>query len=263
MRDPARGVLPAARSLVLLGFLVTLFWWPAGTAGGQELRSTIDRDVRPAHVREELPEVDSKLRAGKWKAGLRHAQRLTETVVRRTWYGRELRPVLSELALYQALAEANLDRREQAIWHWHIAQNLDPAMRRRDLAPYGKAGKLLYEHLLRALGEVPVPFVVPETYPGGPRLVGAVQPEMKSEPTVLNNTGAAIEGTGSFHVEVLIDEQGRIHQPVVTSTHLHPIVIYASLEWLRRLPRFEPSRFEGEPADSLDRVTIRFKVSRW
>ena len=86
---------------------------------------------------------------------------------------------------------------------------------------------------------------------------------MKTVPTVLNNTGAALEGSGDFDVEVLIDERGRFQQPVVISDHLHPIIVYASLEWLRRLPAFEPARFDGEPVDSLDRVAIRFEVKRW
>ena len=235
----------------------------AAAVPAQELRSSIDGDIRPAQVEEELQAVDARLRAGKWKAGLRHAQRLTETVIRRTWYGRELRRIVAELALYQAVAEANLGRRDDAIWHWHIAHNLTPAMRRRDLAPYGDAGKLLYEVPLRALGEVPAGFVVPEALAGSGRLVGPRQPKMPRKPTILNNTGAAIEGTGNFQAEVLVDERGRIQHPVVTSDHLHPIVIYASLEWLRQIPPFTPARFDGEPVDSLDRVTIRFEINRW
>ena len=40
---------------------------------------------------------------------------------------------------------------------------------------------------------------------------------------------------------------------MVISDHLHPIVVYASLEWLRGLPPFTPARFDGEPVDALDR----------
>ncbi len=247
--------------LTLIGILA---WLPGSAASyAQRLRTSIDGQVRPAKVKEELVEVDAKLRAGKWKAGLKDAQLLTEVVLARTWYGKELRGIVSELALYQAVAEANLDRREVAIWHWHVAQNLDLRMRRRDLAPYGKAGKLLYEYPLRAEGEVPAPYVVPETLPGQARLRGAVMPEMSSVPTVLNNTGAVQEGTGDFHVEVIIDRQGRVQQPVVRSAHLHPIVIYASLEWLRKIPPFQPARYDGEPVDALDSVTVKFHVERW
>lgn len=251
------------RSLSVRVFATLLVGCWAIVADAQQLRSSLDGKIHPTEVQEELEKVDAQLRSGKWKTALRHAQRVTETVLTRTWYGKEIRRMLSELALYQAVAEANLGRRDDAIWHWHIAQNLDFRMRRRDLAPYGKAGKLLREFPLRALGEVPVTFSVPETYPGGPRLDRAVGPKLSSFPTVVNNTGAAQEGTGDFHAELLIDEQGRIRQPVVITTHLHPIIIYASLEWLREMPLFKPAQFKGEPADSLEKFIIRFKVSRW
>ncbi len=244
----------AAPLLVLAGVAVS---------EAQRLRSNVDREVRPTEVREEMEKVDAKLRAGKWKPGLKEARVLTKVVVQRTWYGRELGPMLAELALYQALAEANLGRRDEAIWHWHMAQNLDFRVRRRDLSPYGEAGKLLLEFPLRDLGEVPVPYVVPSTYPGGPRLVPAFKPEMPESPTILNNTGAALEGTGDLDVEVIFDETGQLRQPVVISSHLHPIVIYATLEWLRGIPPFNPSLYKGEPADDLGKIKIQFKVSRW
>ena len=88
-------------------------------------------------------------------------------------------------------------------------------------------------------------------------------PDTSSVPTILNNTGAAQEGTGDFHVEVIIDRQGRVQQPVVKSTHLHPIVIYASLEWLRQLPPLQPARYDGEPVDDLDSITVEFHLERW
>ena len=229
----------------------------------QTLRSNLDDHVPPAKYQEELENVEESLRNHKWKTGLRQARRLTDTVVRRSWYGKELKQMLSELALYQAVAEANLGRRDDALWHWHIAQNLDFKIRQRDLAPYGEAGKLLYEFPLRARGEVPTGFVVPETYPTGPRLDRPRKPEMPTPPTVLNNTGAAIEGSGDFKAEVIIDENGEFHQPVVLSPYLHPIVIYASLEWLRKWAPFEPALFEGEPADFMDEITVQFHVSRW
>ncbi|MEM7356901.1 MAG: hypothetical protein AAF657_39170 [Acidobacteriota bacterium] len=244
-------------------FIALSIFLAVGTAEAQRLSSTLEGDVRPAKVQEELEKVESMLLRGKWKAGLRYATTLTEIVVGRMWRGREIRSMLTDLVVARAIAEANLGRRDEAVWHWHLAQNLSFRVRQRDLTPYGEAAKLLYEHPLRALGEVPPPFVVPESYPGGPRLTSPVRPEMHSIPEVVNNTGAALEGSGDFHVEILIDETGQFQHPVVISTHLHPIILYTSLEWLRRLPRFGPAKFEGEPVDHLEKITVRFEVSRW
>lgn len=232
-------------------------------ASGQELRSNIAKDIRPSEVQAELEKVDEKLREGKWKAGLRHAQNVAETVIKRTWYGRELPRIVAEMAFLQAVAEANLDKRELAVWHWYIAQNLDFRMRARDLSPYGKAGKLLREYPLRDLGEVPAGFQVPQPLAGSGRYRAAVKPVLKTKPIILNNTGAVIEGTGNFRVEVMLDEKGKIRQPVVTSEHLHPIVIYASLEFLRTMPPFKPAFFDGKPVDAIEKVVLQFEVSRW
>ncbi len=252
----------AKLSQAVLGVLV-IACMSTGSLFAQTLRSTADDHVPPAQYQEELEKLDKNLRDHKWKSGLRSARRLTDTILGRSWYGKELGRMLSELALYQAVAEANLGKRDDAVWHWHVAQNLDFRMRRRDLSPYGEAGKLLQEFPLRARGEVPVGFVVPTTYPTGPRLDRPRRPKMRTVPTVLNNTGATIEGSGDFKVEVIIDQSGEFHQPVVVSSYLHPVVIYASLEWLRKWGPFEPALFEGEPADFLDEITVQFNVSRW
>ncbi len=250
-------------SRVLGLLLASILAWSGAPAPAQRLSSNLGDEVRPSQIREEMEKVEAKLRQGKWKSALAHTERVIKTVLGRTWYGKELRQMVADLALYQALAEANLGRDGPAIWHWHIAQNLDFRIVKRDLAPYGEAGKLLYEHPLRARGEVPVPFEVPDHYPGGPPYEGPDRPRMRSIPEVLNNTGAVQEGSGDFKVELLIDEQGEMHQPVVISSHLHPIIIYASLEWLRRMPAFVPARYKGEPADALETFTVSFKVSRW
>ena len=255
--------MPSRRHVLLIS--AALLAWLVSAPGprAQTLSSNVDGHVPPGEYQKELEEAEESLRQHKWKAGLRKARRLAETLTLRSWYGKELGRMLSELALFQAVAEANLGKREEALWHWHIAQNLSFKMRNRDLSPYDEASKLLLEFPLRKLGEVPVGFVVPDTYPGGPIMKSARQPEKSSWPTVLNNTGAALEGSGNFHAEVIVDKKGHLHQPVVTSTHLHPIVIYSSLEWLREISPFRPALFEGEPSDDLYKVTVQFQVSRW
>lgn len=250
--------------VVGLSLILGCFLGSAGRLDAQVVRSTIDNLVSPEEYQEELDTIHESLLAHKWKRGLRHARSLTETILRRSWHGKELQRMLSELALYQAVAEANLPRlRYEAIWHWHIAQNLDFKMRNRDLSPYGRAGALLREFPLRRQGSVPAGFEVATTYPTGPRLDPPRKPGTATVPTVLNNTGAALEGSGDFKVEVIVDKYGRLHQPVVISTYLHPIVIYGSLEWLRDWAPFQPARLDGKPADYLDTFTVQFQILRW
>lgn len=210
----------------------------------------------------EIRKVEAELRAHKWKAALKKARTLADRVSRSSWYGPDLGRVLAELALAEAVADANLGHDRQAIWLWHTAINLDFKIRRRDLSPYGEAAKLLYENKLRRQGEMPPGFDDREVTP----LVRSERPkppEMKRIPTIVSNSAAVREGSADCHVEVIVDEKGALHHPVVVSSHLHPIVIYGVLRWLEGLPPFEPRRIEGEATDSLYDLVVDFQVSRW
>lgn len=206
-----------------------------------------------------LEKIDAALRSGKWKPARKQAQKLAAAVVKTSWYGAELDKVLAELAFQQAAALANLGERDEAIWYWHIAQNLDFRIVRKDLAPYGDAAKLLREFPLRTPGKVPAGF---RTYPrdGNDRAPGL--PKI-SEQKILTNTGATIDKPGDCAVELVLDAAGKTHQPVVISTHLNPIVIYYVLEEMLEFPPFVPATYDREPVDCLFELTIRFKVIRW
>ncbi len=210
---------------------------------------------------DELDKVDAKLRAGNWKKGQRAARRTAEDIVRQSWYGAELRRILAELAFYQAAAAANMGQNEEAIWYWHIAQNVDPRIRKKDPAPYGDAGKLLREFLLRKRGEAPARFRVAR--PGYGKRFHHPVPAAGWAPSIPMNAGAKLEGAGHIRVELIVDRQGRPHHPVLISTYLHPVVVYSALDSLRTMPPFQPASDSGEPVDSLFEFTAGFKFSRW
>ncbi len=206
-------------------------------------------------------EIEQRLQQQAWQKAQKAARKLAGRVLSEGWYDRELGAVLAELALYQAVAELNLDRREDAIWHWRMAQNLDPRIRQRDLSPYGKAGAVLGELPLRREGEKPLGFVIRD-----PPLNRSFQPAEKldlAKPTLLSNAAAVREGSAPFIAEVVIDERGYVHHPVVVSTQLKPNVIYAVLEFYRGKQAFEPARISGEPVAILMPLEISFEINRW
>ena len=210
---------------------------------------------------DEISKLAELLRKHKWKGARSGARALGKKVLSKSWYGPDLGRVLAQIALTQAIAEANLHNDREAIWYWHIATNLDFRLRKSNLSAYGEAADLLYEHLLRAKGEMPAGFENLEVTPTTPS-TRPVAPEMEP-PTILNNTAAVREKPGDFHVEVVVDKFGELHHPVVISTYLHPIVIYAVLEWIRDLPPFKPRTIEGERTDSIYHLTVDFTYSRW
>ncbi len=209
----------------------------------------------------EVREIGEHLRKHRWKFSLRKLAKLEERVLDEAWSGPDLDRVLAELALYRAIVDANLRRDRSALWYWHIATNLDSRVRGRDLAPYDRAGKLLYEFPLRARGEVPVGFENRELSPVHPS-TPPILPDVPI-PVVLFNSAAARARAGDCRVEVIVDKEGRLHHPVVLSTYLHPVVNYAALRWLGGLPPAEPRRIDGEPTDSLYEVTIAFRDGKF
>ena len=178
------------------------------------------------------------LRNGRWKYARKSAKKLADRILKEAWSDRELKAVLAELALYQAIAEANLDDRDDAIWHWHTALNLEPKIARRDFSGYGKAGRLFIEFPLRKRGEIPPGFQDPAASPSRPPTT-PIPPPM-TIPTLLNNNGSIRQPSGNFEVEIVVDSGGELHQPVVISGHLHPIVIYCLSRVAARHGRLSP-----------------------
>ncbi len=208
---------------------------------------------------EDLEQADAKLRDGKWKPGKRAARKLAEEVLFHGWHDRGLGQILAELACYQAVASANLGQKDEAIWFWHMAQNIDLKIRDKDLAPYGEAGKLLREFPLRLRGEAPPSFQVVEPIAG--RFVHAAKDPSWS-PELPYNAGAQAERPGDLHVELIVDRHGQAHHPVVLATQ-HPIMVYGLLDVLRTMPRLKPARDSGEPVDSLFKYVITPSYTRW
>lgn len=256
----AAQIGPLAWVLLALCSAVSVMTPPAS---GQSSRD----HVAPSAWRPRLEKIEQAVDQGRWKAAAKQGKRLEEEALSRSWHGPELRPVLTELAFLQALAHANLtDPRAAserlAVWYWHTAINLDFRVAQRDLTPYGRAARLLLEHPLRREGTIPAGFD-PAPSASTVKVVPAQLPQRHAKPIILNNTGAALEHHGDFHVELIIDEQGRPHQPVVISSHLHPVIIYASLKFLLTSPPFVPALYDGRPGDIRMALRLQFEVSRW
>lgn len=214
--------------------------------------------------RDDIDKIDAMLRQGKWKPGQRKAHKLAGEVIRQSWYGPGLAQILAELAFLQAAGAANLGERDTAVWYWHMAQNLDRRIRDKDFAPYGEAGKLLREFPLRKRGTAPIPYRVVE--PGICRECNFPRLESKWAPEIPYNAAKAAEHKGQLHtlsVELIIDRRGRVLHPVILSPDMHPIAVYGGLEALATMPQFRPAHNYGEAVDTLYKLRVDLKHSRW
>ena len=203
----------------------------------------------------QLARVGEKLAAHNWKAGRQQASKLARTVLEEAWHQRDLHRTLATIARHLAIAEINLNRDQEAVWHWHLAWNLSPpsAEDRRALADLGRASVLL-EYPLRQRRELP------EGYPQLDSLerLQVVPPEVTVDagPTLRNWSGLNAGLTPDLHVEVLIDRQGGLSYPVVDDTGVHPVIVYVAVDWLFDHGSAKPARRNGEPVEYLQDFVI-------
>ncbi|HEX6199540.1 MAG TPA: hypothetical protein VF150_04690, partial [Thermoanaerobaculia bacterium] len=182
--------------------------------------SPLDAQLGAARSRwwSDVDRVGRMLEAGKWRKAAKLAEDLREEVMRSSWREPDLAEVLAEIAFQLAVARANQDEDDLALWEWHTALNLERAKGRReiaerDLAPYGRAAELLTAHPLRAFEEYPPGYPEVEIRPDRNYQHAEQREDFQIGP--LTNTAATREVVDPVTVEVLIDAQGRVRQPVL------------------------------------------------
>lgn len=205
-----------------------------------------------------VAEVEQLLRDGEWKRGAKTADRTVKDMLNRGWLHKErLRLELRELALFQAIAYANLGRRDDAWWLLDTARNLGRRVEREELLPYGRAIEVLLEHPPRPLKKAPDGVYVPR-----PPFTRAYRPFVRSEDepeVVLINNAARDALHAPVKVEVVVDTEGRLTWPAVIDVQAHPIIIYAVLRSVRKIKPFTPATLDGKPVAAFCELTLDFR----
>ncbi|HYU34849.1 MAG TPA: energy transducer TonB [Thermoanaerobaculia bacterium] len=212
------------RGLILILLIALL---PISLAAGTE--------PPPDSLAGRLAGIDGLLRSGEWSRA-EEAARLEIARSRRSLSASVLAAGLARLAL----AEAGLGR-EEAVWHWQMAQGLD-----RDILPeatlrtFGAPGELLSRHPLRPAGQAPPGLEVHS-------LGGAVEPPRRTagELPELSQALRSLSVPLWICAQLIIDAEGRPRDPVLLGASL-PGMSLEVLEAVRNW-RFQPARKEGRP----------------
>lgn len=249
-----------SRALSRITIHVLLLAAVASLAAGQQTVQTM-----AAAWRAGLREVDEKLRAGKWADAEKRARRLGSEIVAGAGTGEGAAYSLAVASAFRAIAEANLGREEEAVWHWDMALNLFPEIGKTDVSPYGPQAAELRQRILRPIE----PEVSPETLriarEGGkvevkpyglnverPRVVKQASPDY---PKSLGLMGAE----GWVVVSTVIDTSGRPVSPRVMQIQGGgPAMAYVAMDSLARW-RFEPAKLDGQPVPVFYVLTVNFK----
>jgi len=139
-----------ARVPILVGMIGLL---PAAASPQVTSSGASGKAVEPADRAAPGAAIAGQLRRGEWAPALAAAQ----AGIDRELAASQDPPMLTHLVAWRAVAEAGLQRADDAEWDWQVAQNLAGGwpISWEDLSSFGEAAKLLARHPLRKVGEAP------------------------------------------------------------------------------------------------------------
>ncbi len=217
---------------------------PAPPAAGADDTERLPWIEEPAR---RLATLDGDLRAGRFaKAAAAARAELALGLGASGAPALDLADSLSRLAL----AEAGSGSAEDALWHWHEAENLTPGvLTGAELGGFGAAGALLAAHPLRRPGAAPDGVAIHAAEGASPprRLAGELP-----APALLRQGHQGVPP--SLRIELAVDAAGRVREPVVVAGRTGAAAVRA-LESLRGF-RFAPATAGGAPVAVLAELTV-------
>ncbi len=223
---------------------------------------------------EQLRLIENELHQSQWQAARHRAQLLSEDLVEHSggsqadkrayadefgsmMSGPDPLPetvVLGRAAALQAIAEAVTERRDEARWHWYLAQNLLGNFLGDgggiNLASYRKSAAFLQRHYLidgrRQYSGMPD--VADPEQPGGsygPTFREPVRTRFVY-PYLPRDLRSRDRFSHVVFVQITVDATGKIVQPVVVDGGFYPGLIYRAFDALREW-RYRPATLDGKP----------------
>ena len=198
-------------------------------------------------------EAEGLIREGKGKKAVKITKLLAADMMDKILFGESAGQWLGTACLLQALGHAVEGDDPQAVWYWHVAQQLYPAIAGYDLAPYGEAGALLmanplrppsFEALSRTSDENGAEIAPPEEVFAPTAAYPRAQLDTREEPRV--------------EVECRVDENGTLSHPLVIGEERRVPFVFAALDQLRSW-RVMPATANGQPLAVLHRLSIQVR----
>ena len=204
----------------------------------------------PEPWRSKLVAIEQDLQAESWEQAEAGAGRLVDEMVAQFGPGPTSSAVVAFALSLQARAAVGLEQFDDALWHWQLAQNLNPALRTAPVpASLGATGEWLASHRLRTAGSLTGGRAELEVEVG-PLPIDAHCPQVPSD----DNTKSSNQAYGELEVEVLIDVDGQVRDPVVMQGDSHPADVVWGLSHLRQWS-FRPARVGERPVATLQRIS--------
>lgn len=194
-----------------------------------------------------LGDSATELKKGDYAKALKIDERLIRDMIDSLGPGDAESKWFTVAVAHKAMALAGLGRNDDAIWYWHVALNLYPAIGESDMSMFGGPAEFLKAH----------PLVMPKVPPFGgaihaPVALKRVEPRYPQGAMYFHVTGIAI-------FESVITSNGDVRDVQMLKGLPSASLSYCALEALRQW-KFKPATLDGQPIDVLFNLTFNFKM---
>ena len=194
-----------------------------------------------------LGDSATALKSGDYAKALKIDERLIDDMVERLGPGDAESKWFAVAVLHKAVALAGLGRNDDAVWYWHVALNIYPAIAESDMSMFGAPAEFLKQHPLAPPAASPV---------GGnihpPKTIKRVEPRYPMGARAFRVSGIAI-------FTCVIDKNGSLSDIAMKKALPAPTLSYMAMEALRQW-KFEPATIDGKPVDVFFNLTISYTL---
>ncbi|HEY6138903.1 MAG TPA: energy transducer TonB [Thermoanaerobaculia bacterium] len=188
------------------------------------------------------------LKTGDYAGALKIDERLIRDMLDRLGPGQEESKWFAVAVVHKAVALAGLGREDDAIWYWHVALNILPAIAETDMSMFGAPAVFLKQHPLQ---HPEIPLVAWNVKPPSTRT--RVQPRYPLGMRTFGVTDIAIV------IQAVIDKEGNVRDIEVKRAPPTATLTFAALEALRQW-KFHPATIDGKAIDVAFNLTANFKL---
>ena len=180
--------------------------------------------------RGQLKMVDSDLRAARYSHARKWSIKMINSMSDNLGTGPDAMYTLATTVAYRALAEAGLQKFDEADWYWHVALSLHPKLADNNWKPYGAAGEWATNHKddLKLMEDSPKAVPINKTEPKCPlsAVVGGYYQPVR--------------------IGAIIDDKGNARCPSLVAPTQAPTLAYAAFEALKQwqFRATAPARYE-------------------
>lgn len=212
------------------------------------------RAVDPKHAQSWIATISTTsqlLKDGSYERALPLLNKVTKEMLDVLAPTHDSRLVLLVPLIQTAIAEAGMGDRPAALWHWHMAQTLDPAAGHSDLSMFGEPGQFLKQNILADPNASNCPSKPLPKNVSPPKIEKIVEPSYPEGSRLSRASGLVI-------LAVKIGTDGTTSEPRLVKSLQAPFD-YAAMEALRGW-RFSPALEDGKPVETTFCVTLRYRL---